>query len=231
MSGPIALLVVDDHPLARQGLVAMLSAFGDQFSVVAQAGNMTEALACAAAQPLQVLITDLHLTKADKRAEGITLLEAFAAHFPQIKRVMITSETSEVFLLQAHDAGAQAFLYKDADAREIARAIESVANGYTHFPAQLSEALTRRARAPKLTARELDMLPYIARGLTAKEIARELTQVDADSPLIDRTVEVHKGNIKRKFNLDSGNALVSFAIEHCQAHRVDYRAMALQTKK
>ncbi len=230
MSAPITLLIVDDHPLARQGLVGMLAAFDDQFSVVAQASDMAEALLRAQAMPVQVLITDLHFEN-DSQGNGIDILGAFAAQFPAVKRVMMTSETHDLYLMQAHDAGAQAFIYKHAEAREIARALESVVNGYTHFPAQLNEALARRERAPKLTARELDLLPYIARGLTAKEIARELTHVDAANPLIDRTVEVHKGNIKRKFNLDSANALITFAIEYCQDHRVDYRAMALHTKR
>jgi len=72
---------------------------------------------------------------------------------------------------------------------------------------------------------------YIARGMTAKEIARELTHVEPGSPIIDRTVEVHKGNIKRKFRLDSANALITFAIEYCQDHRIDYREMLLRTKR
>jgi DNA-binding NarL/FixJ family response regulator len=230
MSAPISLLIVDDHPLARQGLIAMLSAFDDLFCVVAQASDMTEALMRAASVPVQVIITDLHFADG-VQGNGIDVLEAFAVQYPQVKRVMITSETNELYLVSAHAAGAHAFLRKDADAREIARAIESVVHGYTHFPAQLNEALLRRERAPKLTARELDLLPYIARGLTAKEIARELTHVDAENSLIDRTVEVHKGNIKRKFSLDSASALITFAIEYCLDHRVDYRAMELHTKK
>ncbi|MEI8081182.1 MAG: LuxR C-terminal-related transcriptional regulator, partial [Actinomycetes bacterium] len=91
----------------------------------------------------------------------------------------------------------------DAAPAEIARAIESVASGFTHYPAHLTTALDKRDREPMATQRERELLPYIARGMTAKEIARELTHMEPGSPIIDRTVEVHKGNIKRKFRLDS----------------------------
>jgi DNA-binding NarL/FixJ family response regulator len=144
---------------------------------------------------------------------------------------MITSEVSDQFLLKAHEAGVSAFLHKHAAAAEIARAIECVAGGFTHFPAQLKAAVDKRRLEPHLTPRELELLPYIAKGMTAKEIARELSHLDPQCAVIDRTVEVHKGNIKRKCRLDSANALITFAIEHCQDNRIDYRAMALHTKR
>lgn len=230
MSVPIRLMVVDDHPLARQGVVTMLRAYDDRFQVVAEAGTIEEALSRAQADRPEIVLTDLHFGPGETR-NGIDLIALLQAQSPDLKFVMLTSEVHDQFLLKAHDAGASAFLHKHAAATEIVRAIESVSSGFTHFPAQLKTALDKRDREPVLTPREAELLPFIARGMTAKEIARELSHVNPQSPIIDRTVEVHKGNIKRKFQLDSANALITFTIEYCHDNRIDYRAMAIHTKR
>jgi len=229
MKKPIRLLIVDDHPLARQGLVSMLNAFDDQFLVVGQAASSEEALIVATKVEADVLLTDLHLGPGDTRS-GIDLITRLLEQQPSLACVMLTSELGGDFMLKAHDAGAQAYLSKHASASEIARAIEAVASGFTHFPASLKVAQEKRNARPSSTVREVSLLPYIARGMTAKEIARELTHVDPASPITDRTVEVHKGNIKRKFSLDSANALITFAIEHCHTQRIDYKNMTVHTK-
>jgi DNA-binding NarL/FixJ family response regulator len=230
MSPPIRLLVVDDHPLARQGVIAMLNAFDDRFQIVGEAGAIDEALIRAAAVKPEIVLTDLHFGPGETR-NGLDLVALLAKQQPDLQFVMITSEVSDQFLLKAHDAGVGAFLHKHAAAAEIVRAIESVAGGFTHFPAQLKAAVDKRKLEPHLTPRELELLPYIAKGLTAKEIARKLTHLDPQCSVIDRTVEVHKGNIKRKCRLDSANALITFSIEYCQDNRIDYRAKAVQTKR
>jgi DNA-binding NarL/FixJ family response regulator len=230
MNAPIRLMVVDDHPLARQGVVAMLNAFDDRFQVVSEAGGIDEALVRVMVDRPELVLTDLHFGPGESR-NGIDLIALMQAQQPDLLFVMITSEVSDQFLLKAHDAGANAFLHKHAAAAEIVRAIEAVASGFTHFPSQLKMALDKRAREPVLTPREGELLPLIARGMTAKEIARELSHAVPGNPIIDRTVEVHKGNIKRKFHLDSANALITFSIEYCHDNRIDYRAMAIHTKR
>ena len=230
MGQPIRLLIVDDHPLARQGVIAMLSACEDQFLIVGEAASIDEALIRADSLRPEIVLTDLHFGPGESR-NGLDLVALLKAQQPDVQFVMITSEVSDQFLLKAHDAGVSAFLHKHAAAAEIVRAIESVASGFTHFPAQLRAAIDKRRQEPRLTPRELELLPFIAKGMTAKEIARELTHIDPQSPVIDRTVEVHKGNIKRKCRLDSANAMITFAIEYCQDHRIDYRAMTIQTKR
>jgi DNA-binding NarL/FixJ family response regulator len=230
MNATIRLMIVDDHPLARQGVIAMLNAYDDRFTVVAQAGSIDEALANAKTAHPEVVLTDLHLGPGEAR-NGLDLIALLQQDHPDLQCVMITSEVNDQFLLKAHDAGVSAYLHKHATAAEIVRAIESVASGFTHFPSHLKTALDKREREPVATQRELELLPLIARGMTAKEIARELSHLDPNNPLMDRTVEVHKGNIKRKFHLDSANSLITFAIEFCQDHRIDYRSMQVQTKR
>lgn len=230
MSPPIRLLIVDDHPLARQGVIAMLSAFDDRFLIVGEVGSIDEALIRAESARPEIVLTDLHFGPGESR-NGLDLVALLTEKQPDLQFVMITSEVSDQFLLKAHDAGVSAFLHKHAAAAEIVRAIESVASGFTHFPSQLKVAVDKRKLEPRLTPREEELLPFIAKGMTAKEIARELSHIDPKCSIIDRTVEVHKGNIKRKCRLDSANSLITFAIEYCHDRRIDYRAMAVQTKK
>jgi two-component system nitrate/nitrite response regulator NarL len=116
-------------------------------------------------------------------------------------------------LLLAHDIGANAFLSKHATASEIAKAIDAVASGFNHFPARLRDVLSKRMAAPQLTEREKQLLPLIALGMTAKNAAKELTTLDPRNPISNRTIEIHKGNIKRKFGLTSPSALIAFAME------------------
>ncbi len=231
MPAPIRLMVVDDHPLARQGLVAMLGAHEERFQVVAQAASLEEALVRAGNEPMDLVVTDLHLAT-DGSSNGIDLIRLLRAQQPGIKLVLITSELDEQFLLRAFDAGADAFLHKHAEASEIVRALEAVASGFTHFPAQLRAALDRRRKEPSLTPREGDILPYVARGMTAKQISRELTCIHPQKQKIsDRTVEVHKGSIRQKFGLEEANALIPFAVEHCQRHRIDFKGMKIHSRR
>jgi DNA-binding NarL/FixJ family response regulator len=217
---PIRILIVDDHPALRAGLVSMLMAYDDRFDVVAQAASAEEAAALASAKHPDVVLTDYDLGKG--QPTGVDLIKRLKGAQPDIRHMLITAFTDDEYLLLAHDAGASAFLEKNTHASDLARAIEAVASGFTQFPERLRAALARRDGEPKLTQRELDLLPFIAQGLTAKAIARELNRDKPDS-ITDRTVEVHKGNIKRKFHLNSSSALTSFAIDYCQSHRIAYK--------
>jgi DNA-binding NarL/FixJ family response regulator len=218
MSAPIKLLVVDDHPTLRHGLISMLKAFDDQFEVVAEAANGEEALLKFLASAPDVVVTDLHFAPGDP-TDGIDLAHALRKQHPQVAIVMLTAELDDEYLLLAHDAGVGAYLSKHAGAFEIAKAIDAVASGFTHFPAKLREVLDKRQRAPRLTERESQLVPLIAVGMTAKQIARELTRLQPASPIVDRTIEIHKGNIKRKFDLGSPNALIAFSIQYCKKIR------------
>jgi two-component system, NarL family, nitrate/nitrite response regulator NarL len=232
MSVAIKVMIVDDHPLAREGVIRMLHAFGGRFKVVAEAGQVEEALSRVEVGGAEVVVTDLHFDQGPgEQANGVDLIRSFGKRHPAIKCLVLTSEQNDAFMVMAHDAGACGYLSKASAAEDIARAIESVASGFTHFPAQLKVALDQREHCPGLTPREAELVPYIAKGMTAKEIARELTYLAPENPINDRTVETHKGNIKQKFHLGSANALVAYCIEHCQSHRNDYKKMLVHTKR
>jgi DNA-binding NarL/FixJ family response regulator len=212
MPAPIKLLIVDDHPSIRQGLISMLSAFDEQFQVVAEACNGEEALLKYETSKPDVVVTDWLFAPSDP-TDGIDLILELRELDSQAKVVMITGERGEDCLLLAHDIGANAFLSKHATASEIAKAIDAVASGFNHFPARLRDVLSKRMAAPQLTEREKQLLPLIALGMTAKNAAKELTTLDPRNPISNRTIEIHKGNIKRKFGLTSPSALIAFAME------------------
>lgn len=218
MSALIKLMVVDDHPSLRHGFISILAAFDDQFKVVAEAANVREALLKIPSSHPDVVVTDLHFGQSDPTG-GINLIQELRAEHPQVKTVMITGSLEDESMLLAHDAGAHAFLSKEATAFEIAKAIDAVASGFTHFPSRLREALQKREREPRLSDRETQIIPFIAAGMTARQIATELSRQDPTRPIVDRTVEIYKGNIKRKFGLKAANALISFCMEYSKRIR------------
>ena len=199
---PIRLLIVDDHPIVRHSLCTLLSAYGSQFDVVAQARNAQEALEQAQLTPPDVVLTDLQM----KPTSGIELIAMLHQQQPEVRFVVFTASTQEEHMLQAFDAGAAGFVVKESEEGEIVKAIEAVMHGSTYYPAGLGRALERRRQQPALTAREAEVLALIAKGQTSKEIGRALG--------IDfRTVDAHRANIRQRFNLDSSAALLRFAVQ------------------
>ncbi|MCX7276760.1 MAG: response regulator transcription factor [Burkholderiales bacterium] len=200
----IRLLIVDDHPIVRQSLSALLGAYGPPMQVVADAGSAEEALVLAEQHAPSIVLTDLQM----KPTSGIQLIQQLSQRQPDIRYVVFTASTQDEHMLQAFDAGAQGFVLKESEAAELVKAIEAVMGGATHYPAGLKRALDRRQQQPALTARETEVLALVAQGLTSKEIARTLA-IDS------RTVDAHRANIRQRFGLDSSAALLRFAMENC----------------
>ncbi len=199
---PIRVLIVDDHPVLRDSLVNLLMACSPRIQVVAQAGNVQDALALAEQHLPDIVLTDLQM----KPQSGIDLIKLLNPHQPAIRYVVFTALTDTESLLQAFDAGAQGFLTKDSDAQELVKVIETVTAGVAYYPAELQLAISNRQKKPVMTPREREVLTLVAKGLTSKEIARIL--------VIDpRTVDVHRANIRQRFGLESSAALLRFAIE------------------
>jgi two-component system, NarL family, nitrate/nitrite response regulator NarL len=199
---PIRLLIVDDHPILRDSLVNLFAVYSLRIQVVGQAGNVQQAFILAEQNLPDLVLTDLQMNP----LSGIDLIKALRQRKPSIRYVVFTALTDAESMLQAFDAGAEGFVTKDADARELVKAIELVAMGSTCYPSALKIAIEQRQQGPVATPREREVLALVAEGLTSKEIARRL--------LIDsRTVDVHRANIRQRFGLDSGAALLRFAVE------------------
>jgi two-component system nitrate/nitrite response regulator NarL len=201
MSLNINLMIVDDHPVVRDSLMNLLYVHDSRIKVVAHAGNVNDALLLGQQYQPDIVLTDLQMSPLN----GIDLIVHLRKICPDIRYVVFTAFTAAEYILQAFDAGAQAFVSKDMHAQELIKAIDAVTNGATYYPAELKQALKKRQEQPQMTPREREVLGLIAQGLTSKQIARKLS-IDS------RTVDVHRANIRQRFDLDSGAALMRFAI-------------------
>ncbi|KOF52284.1 MULTISPECIES: response regulator transcription factor [unclassified Achromobacter] len=211
-SDDIRLLLIDDHPLVRDGLRLRLETVPG-LRVVGEAGNAAGALdflrACMARDPDGGALP--HLALMDLNMPGVGGLELTAQlreRYPQMAIVVLSMHDNPEYMVQAVRAGARGYLLKDEPAQEIVAAIQAIMAGRSHFSAAAALRLSQAsAAAAALTQRERDVLRHIADGHANKQIARELG-------LSVRTVETHRLNIKRKLGIDGQAELIKYAVEH-----------------
>ena len=204
MSAPVALrvVVVDDHPVTRFGVVAMLTQHG--IELVGEAATGEQAVEVVAAVVPDVLVTDLRL------GEGLDGVEVTVAvrrlpHPPAV--LVLTTYDTDRDIVRAVEAGAAGYLLKDAPPEQIVAAVRAAATGDT----VLSDALTERViarmrdgRLADLSARQVEILRLVAQGNTNKEIARSLYISEA-------TVKTHLVHVFGKLGAESRTAAVSIA--------------------
>ncbi|MCJ1683603.1 MULTISPECIES: response regulator transcription factor [unclassified Rathayibacter] len=181
----IRVLIVDDHPLVRAGLAALISSAPDLL-LVGQAGSGEEALGSAAESAPDVVLMDLSMPGMD----GIEATARMLALHPAIRVVVLTSFDDRGRVLAALRAGAQGYQLKDADPAVVLDAVRSAAAGHAPLDPRAARALLpggAGAALPALSTREEQVLRLIASGRANKEIARELG-------IAERTVKVHVGH-------------------------------------
>jgi DNA-binding NarL/FixJ family response regulator len=206
----IRLLLVDDHPLVRDGLRARLSAVAG-LDVVGEAGNAVETFAQADATRPGIVLMDIGM----KGTNGIDLTVQLLQRWPELRVLMFSMYDNPEYVQRALQAGARGYVLKDAPASEIIAAIEAVAAGGTFLSPAVSRRLFRnQAPRPVLSLRESQILSALAKGHSSKQIARDLG-------LSVRTVEAHRQNIKRKLDLEGQAELIKYAVEHARTHEPD----------
>ena len=200
---PIRLMLVDDHPLVRDGLRARLEAVPG-FQVVGEAGNADEAHAQLESLHPAIVLMDVGM----KGVNGIDLTAALLEREPELLVLMLSMYDNPEYVQRAMQAGARGYVLKDSPASEIIAAIEAIAGGGTFLSPAVSKRLFRnQAPRPLLSSRESEILSALARGLSSKQIAREMD-------VSVRTVEAHRQNIKRKLSLEGQAELIKYAVEH-----------------
>lgn len=200
---PIRILLVDDHPMVRDGLRARLSTV-PRFEVVGEADDADSALRRLADCRPEVVIQDVGL----KVGNGLDLIERMLLEQAELKVLVFSMYDNAEYVQRALQVGARGYVLKDAPANEIVAAIEAVAAGGVYLsPAASRHLFHAQGARQALTAREAQILGALGRGESSKQIARELS-------LSVRTVEAHRQSIKRKLGLEGQAELIKYAVEH-----------------
>ena len=201
--GVIRILLVDDHPMVREGLRARLSSV-PRLLVVGEAGDAAEALLRLRDCAPNVVLQDVGL----KDGNGIDLVQAMLERQSDLRVLMFSMYDNPEYVPRALQAGARGYVLKDAPASEILAAIDAVAAGGTFLSPAVSRRLFRAQQPrPILSPREAEILSALGRGESSKQIATTLA-------LSVRTVEAHRQSIKRKLDLAGQAELIKYAVEH-----------------
>jgi DNA-binding NarL/FixJ family response regulator len=201
---PIRLLVADDHPVVRDGLRAMLATQPDM-ELVGEAATGTEAVERARALRPDVVLMDLQMPKLDGPAAIATLRE----QAPEVRVLVLTTFGTDADITRAVDAGATGYLLKDAPREQLFGAIRAAARGEAVLSPSVATRVLGRMRAPAeeaLSPRELEILGAVARGLSNKDIGRQLYISEA-------TVKTHLLRVFSKLGVDDRTAAVTVALE------------------
>jgi two-component system, NarL family, response regulator DevR len=196
----LRLLVVDDHEIVRQGLVALLDR-RPGFEVVAQAGSVAESIDQARLYRPDIVVMDVRLPD----GSGVEACRAIRAELPATRVIMLTSFPDDEAVLSAIVAGASGYLLKQIRARDLVAALEAVGRGESLLDPAVTERVLERVRRiaagdtgdglSVLTPQERKILMLVAEGKTNKEIA-------ADVFLSDKTVKNYVSSILSKLNLE-----------------------------
>lgn len=198
----VRLMLVDDHPLVRDGLRARLEAVRG-LQVVAEASDAQGALEAALSQRPDLVLMDVGL----RGVNGIETTRRLLQQLPDLRVLVLSMLDASSTMREAMQAGARAYLLKDSPAEDIVQAIYAVMNGQVLQPAQLEGFAPSERGAASLTPREREVLRLIAEGLSSKAIGQQLD-------MGVRTVETHRTHLRRKLDLPSPAALVRYAIQH-----------------
>ena len=199
---PIRLMLVDDHPLVRDGLRARLEAVPG-LSVVGEAGSAEAALDLAPRVQPDVVVMDIGL----RGTSGIEATARLLQAMPGLRVLMLSMHDNPAYVQEALRAGARGYVLKDSPAEETVSAIRAVMAGETFVAAALAAQPAPPARGDDpITPREREVLALVAEGLSSREIGQRLA-------MGVRTVETHRTNLRRKLDLPSAAALVRYAVE------------------
>jgi two-component system nitrate/nitrite response regulator NarL len=212
MEQTIRVLLVDDHTLFRSGIKALLQRHGG-FEVVGEAGDGLEGVKRAKSLKPDVVLLDLHMPG----VSGREALQLIVEEVPETRVVMLTVSEDADDLLETLRNGAQGYLLKNIDADFLINAVRQAAEGEAVMSAQMTAKLMQNVRGSakpvpvadheKLSPREREILTFLARGASNKEIARSLD-------LAESTVKIHLQGILKKLGMTSRVQAAVYAVEH-----------------
>lgn len=206
------IMVVDDHPIVRQGVARLISE-EERFEVCGEASHWGEALDIATATLPDALILDISLGK----RMGLDLIRELTTLVPNLRILVLSMHDEMVYAERSFKAGAHGYIMKSDASQKILEALDLILSGGIYLSQRLAGLLIKpEARFPKtkaspslqsLTNRELEILSLIGSGLSSEAIASRLC-------LSLKTIESHRGNIRNKLGLETGDRLLEVAIRY-----------------
>lgn len=206
MEDTIRLLVVDDHQIVRQGLVALLNTIPG-FTVVAEAGDGTEAVELHRKLQPDITIMDLRLPN----MSGVEAIIAIRSESPKARFIVLTTFDGDEDIYRALQAGAKGYLLKGMNADELTDAIRTVHAGKSRIPTVVAERLAERVSGTELTTREREVLRLIVHGCSNKEIGNQLHISEA-------TVKTHINNLLSKLGVSDRTQAATTALQRGLVH-------------
>jgi DNA-binding NarL/FixJ family response regulator len=203
---PVRLLVVDDHHIVRQGLVALLATV-PEMKVVAEASDGEQALALYRQHQPDVTLMDLRMSAMN----GVEATRAIRNEFPNARIIVLTTFDGDEDIYRALQAGARGYLLKGMDTDELLAAIRTVHSGKSRIPGPVAERLAERMNNPTLTDRETEVLRLIVGGNSNKEIAAALFISEA-------TVKTHINSLLSKLGVSDRTQAATTALQRGIVH-------------
>jgi two-component system, NarL family, response regulator len=200
-SNPIRILIVDDHPVVRAGLVSMLGT-QSELQVIGSASSGDEALNIIQRDSPDVVLLDLRMPGMN----GVDTLLAIKRLGFSVRAIILTSYETDEDIYRAVQAGAQGYLLKDTSLREMVEAIKVIDGGKRYIPRLIAARLAERMMRTNITARELEILKMLAKGLTNKQIGHVLG-------ISDNTVRNHVNSIIEKLEVSDRTEAATTAIQ------------------
>lgn len=203
----IRLLIVDDHPVVRDGLVAILHEGEPDLEVVGEAGDGKEAVTTWRNLRPTVTIMDLQLPG----QTGVEAIQAIRREDPEARILVLTTFDGDADIQRALEAGARGYLLKSVRRNILIEAVRAVAAGQRYLPPTTAARLVEAMESERLTARELDVLRLLAKGERNREIADALG-------LAEPTVKIHVNNLLRKLQAKDRTEAAMIALKRGLIH-------------
>jgi DNA-binding NarL/FixJ family response regulator len=206
-----SVLVADDHGIVREGLRRLLEAETD-LEISGEARDGREVLEQVEEHSPEIVVLDISMP----RLGGLETLERLRSKYPDVKVILLSVHGDAPFIQSAISLGADGYVLKNGRAADIVTAIRAVTKGGSYFSPVVAREIVEQLRTPEarsqepfsvLSAREREVLHLIAEGMSAKEVAAELS-------ISTKTVEAHRTSLMRKLGVRKATELVRYALRH-----------------